>query len=169
MPCKNRGEREFPEDLIKSCIGIENTDHLTYDLTRALLRSGAANEKDELYNAVAVQPKLAHLLANEEPKNYSSTKIIQKVDIDLVLDQFTLQEDVGLVSGRNSGTLMSSHASIDSKNRGEREFPEDLIKSCIGIENTDHLTYDLTRALLRSGAANEKDELYNAVAVQPKL
>lgn len=50
--------------------------------------------------------RLAHLLANEEPKNYSSTKIIQKVDIDLVLDQFTLQEDVGLVSGRNSGTLM---------------------------------------------------------------
>ena len=64
-----------------------------------------------------------------------------------------------------------SHASIDAKTREEREFPEDLIRVCIGIENVDDLIDDLTKALLKSGAVrvNDKDELFNAVPLQPKL
>lgn len=44
-----------------------------------------------------------------------------------------------------------SHASIDAKTRAERQFPEDLIRLCVGIENPNDLIADLDQALRQSG------------------
>lgn len=94
-----------------------------------------------------------------------SEKIVESTDI------FGIAVSFGCVNSLISMPCKMSHASIDEKTRKEREFPEDLIRLCIGIENCDDLIDDLTKALLKSGAVkiNERDELFNAVGVQPKL
>ena len=46
----------------------------------------------------------------------------------------------------------SRHASIDAATRAERGLPEDLIRLCVGIEDTDDLLDDLEHALLEAGA-----------------
>ncbi|CAH2354559.1 cystathionine beta-lyase [[Candida] railenensis] len=95
----------------------------------------------------------------------TSEKIVESTDI------FGIAVSFGCVNSLISMPCKMSHASIDAKTREEREFPEDLIRLCIGIENADDLIDDLTKALLKSGACkvNAKDELFNAVGVQPKL
>ena len=92
-------------------------------------------------------------------------KIVENTDI------FGIAVSFGCVNSLISMPCKMSHASIDAKTREEREFPENLIRLCIGIENCDDLIDDLTKALLRSGAVkvNDRDELYNAVGIQPKL
>ncbi|WLF77454.1 homoserine O- acetyltransferase [Lodderomyces elongisporus] len=94
-----------------------------------------------------------------------SEKIVENTDI------FGIAVSFGCVNSLISMPCRMSHASIDAKTREEREFPEDLIRLCIGIENVDDLIDDLTKALLKSGAVkvNYKDELFNAVDLQPKL
>lgn len=49
----------------------------------------------------------------------------------------------GCVNSLISMPCKMSHASIDAKTRAEREFPEDLIRLCVGIENPDDLIDDL--------------------------
>lgn len=95
----------------------------------------------------------------------TSEKIVESTEI------FGIAVSFGCVNSLISMPCKMSHASIDAKTREERDFPEDLIRLCIGIENVDDLIDDLTKALLKSGAVkiNSKDELFNAVAVQPKL
>lgn len=95
----------------------------------------------------------------------TSERIVEATDI------FGIAVSFGCVNSLISMPCKMSHASIDAKTREERDFPEDLIRLCIGIENADDLIEDLTKALLKSGACkvNEKDELFNAVGVQPKL
>ncbi|CAH6718596.1 cystathionine beta-lyase [[Candida] jaroonii] len=94
-----------------------------------------------------------------------SEKIVESTEI------FGIAVSFGCVNSLISMPCLMSHASIDAKTREEREFPEDLIRLCIGIENCDDLIDDLTKALLKSGAVklNSKDELFNAVALQSKL
>lgn len=94
-----------------------------------------------------------------------SEKIVENTDI------FGIAVSFGCVNSLISMPCKMSHASIDAKTREERDFPEDLIRLCIGIENVDDLIDDLTKALLKAGAVkvNQKDELYNAVNVQFKL
>lgn len=45
-----------------------------------------------------------------------------------------------------------SHASIPAHVRAEREFPEDLIRLCVGIEDVEDLLDDLKTALEQAGA-----------------
>lgn len=94
-----------------------------------------------------------------------SEKIVESTEI------FGIAVSFGCVNSLISMPCKMSHASIDAKTREEREFPEDLIRLCIGIENCDDLIDDLTKALLKSGAVkiNDRDELFNAVSIQPKL
>lgn len=47
---------------------------------------------------------------------------------------------------------MHRHASIDPKVRAERNLPEDLIRLCVGIEDSEDLVDDLEAALLEAGA-----------------
>lgn len=92
-----------------------------------------------------------------------SEKIVENTEI------FGIAVSFGCVNSLISMPCKMSHASIDAKTRAERDFPEDLIRLCIGIEHCDDLINDLTRALLKSGAVklNDRDELY--AAVQAKL
>lgn len=94
-----------------------------------------------------------------------SEKIVEAAEI------FGIAVSFGCVNSLISMPCKMSHASIDAKTREERDFPEDLIRLCVGIENIDDLLADLTRALLKSGAVkvNAKDELYNAVHALAKL
>ncbi|ODV65233.1 cystathionine beta-l [Hyphopichia burtonii NRRL Y-1933] len=95
----------------------------------------------------------------------TSEKIVENTDI------FGIAVSFGCVNSLISMPCKMSHASIDAKTREERDFPEDLIRLCIGIENIDDLINDLTKALLKSGAVkiNEKDELFSVVGVEAKL
>ena len=47
---------------------------------------------------------------------------------------------------------MQSHASIDAATRAARGLPEDLIRLCVGIEDSNDLLDDLEHALLEAGA-----------------
>lgn len=53
----------------------------------------------------------------------------------------------GCVNSLISMPCRMSHASIDAKTRAERQFPEDLIRLCVGIEDVDDLIEDLQRAV----------------------
>lgn len=53
----------------------------------------------------------------------------------------------GCVNSLISMPCRMSHASIDAKTRQEREFPEDLIRLCVGIEDPNDLIDDLRRAV----------------------
>lgn len=44
-----------------------------------------------------------------------------------------------------------SHASIDEETRKERDFPEDLIRLSIGIEDVEDLCSDLLNAFIDAG------------------
>lgn len=87
-----------------------------------------------------------------------SEKIVEATEI------FGIAVSFGCVNSLISMPCKMSHASIDAKTREERDFPEDLIRLCVGIENVDDLIADLTRALLKAGAVkvNDRDELYTA-------
>lgn len=58
----------------------------------------------------------------------------------------------GCVNSLISMPCKMSHASIDAKTRQERQFPEDLIRLCVGIENANDLIEDLRLALIKAGA-----------------
>lgn len=60
----------------------------------------------------------------------------------------------GCVNSLISMPCKMSHASIDAKTRAERDFPEDLIRLCVGIENCDDLINDLKIALIKADAVN---------------
>lgn len=62
----------------------------------------------------------------------------------------------GCVNSLISLPCKMSHASIDAKVRAERQFPEDIIRLCVGIENPDDLIDDLRQALIKSGAIKVK-------------
>lgn len=53
----------------------------------------------------------------------------------------------GCVNSLISMPCRMSHASIDAKTRKERQFPEDLIRLCIGIEDVHDLIDDLSRSV----------------------
>lgn len=95
----------------------------------------------------------------------TSEKIVEGTDI------FGIAVSFGCVNSLISMPCLMSHASIDAETRKERDFPEDLIRLCIGIENCDDLIDDLTKALLKSGAVklNDRDELFNAVTIPAKF
>ena len=57
----------------------------------------------------------------------------------------------GCVNSLISMPCRMSHASIPAHVRKERQFPEDLIRLCIGIEDVDDLLEDLEAALINAG------------------
>lgn len=70
----------------------------------------------------------------------------------------------GCVNSLISMPCKMSHASIDEKTRQEREFPEDLIRLSVGIENIEDLCKDLLNAFVDAGVieiVNNGKQLYN--------
>lgn len=60
---------------------------------------------------------------------------------------WTISVSFGCVNSLISMPCRMSHASIDAKTRKERDFPEDLIRLCVGIEDVEDLIDDLRRAV----------------------
>lgn len=60
---------------------------------------------------------------------------------------FSATVSFGSVSSLISLPLKMSHASIDKKVLAERNFPQDLIRLCVGIEDVEDLIADLEQAL----------------------
>lgn len=58
----------------------------------------------------------------------------------------------GCVNSLISMPTRMSHASIDAKTRKERNLSEDLIRLCVGIEDSEDLINDLQTALVKAGA-----------------
>ncbi|GEQ67871.1 hypothetical protein JCM33374_g1537 [Metschnikowia sp. JCM 33374] len=130
------------------------------------LRTLAVRVEKQQQNCVKIADFLQSPCSVSRPARIKlSEKIVESTDI------FGIAVSFGCVNSLISMPCKMSHASIDAKTREERDMPEDLIRLCIGIENIDDLIQDLTRALLKSGAVklNDKDELFNATALQPKL
>ncbi|EEB91074.1 hypothetical protein MPER_10633, partial [Moniliophthora perniciosa FA553] len=74
----------------------------------------------------------------------------------------------GCVNSLISMPCVMSHASIDPATRAARGLPEDLIRLCVGIEDSTDLLDDLEQALLDAGAIvyNSVQNCY--VRVQPE-
>jgi hypothetical protein len=64
----------------------------------------------------------------------------------------------GCVNSLISMPCLMSHASIDPAVRAARNLPEDLIRLCVGIEDTEDLIDDLEAALLEAGAIRAEDD-----------
>ncbi|QLL32743.1 hypothetical protein HG536_0D02650 [Torulaspora globosa] len=70
----------------------------------------------------------------------------------------------GCVNSLLSLPCMMSHASIDAAVRKEREFPEDLIRLCVGIEDVSDLQKDLLNAMIDADVIELRENgkyLYN--------
>lgn len=87
--------------------------------------------------------------------SFETGSIKQSTIITENTEIFGVTVSFGAVNSLISMPCLMSHASIDAKTRKERQFPEDLIRLCIGIENSDDLIADLKQALLKSGALKE--------------
>jgi cystathionine beta-lyase len=90
----------------------------------------------------------------------------------------------GCVNSLISMPCRMSHASIDEKTRKERNMPEDIIRLCVGIEDSEDLLDDLSRAvsfalstknsvqfltcvqLVQAGAVNITTEGFQALAAE---
>jgi hypothetical protein len=64
----------------------------------------------------------------------------------------------GCVNSLISMPCLMSHASIDPAVRAARNLPEDLIRLCVGIEDTEDLIDDLEAALLEAGAVRAVED-----------
>lgn len=64
----------------------------------------------------------------------------------------------GCINSLISMPCLMSHASIDPAVRAARNLPEDLIRLCVGIEDSEDLIDDLEAALLEAGAVRVIDE-----------
>lgn len=60
---------------------------------------------------------------------------------------WTISVSFGCVNSLISMPCRMSHASIEAKTRKERALPEDIIRLCVGIEDSDDLIDDLSRAV----------------------
>ncbi|KAI7853779.1 cystathionine beta-lyase [Circinella umbellata] len=65
---------------------------------------------------------------------------------------WSISVSFGCVNSLISMPCRMSHASIPAHVRAEREFPEDLIRLCVGIEDVEDLLDDLKTALEQAGA-----------------
>lgn len=65
---------------------------------------------------------------------------------------WSISVSFGCVNSLISMPCRMSHASIPAHVRAERQFPEDLIRLCVGIEDGDDLLEDLQMALSSAGA-----------------
>ncbi|KAG7709135.1 hypothetical protein KL914_001525 [Ogataea haglerorum] len=64
---------------------------------------------------------------------------------------YSVTVSFGYVASLISLPCLMSHASISAETRKERDFPEDLIRLCAGIESVDDLIEDLSQAFKVAG------------------
>ncbi|KAJ8072243.1 cystathionine beta-lyase [Marasmius tenuissimus] len=74
----------------------------------------------------------------------------------------------GCVNSLISMPCVMSHASIDPATRAARGLPEDLIRLCVGIEDSADLLDDLEQALVDAGAIAYSSQFNRYVRVETK-
>ena len=113
----------------------------------------------ELHNSMA--RGAGAVLSFETGDIHLSERIVESAKI------FAISVSFGCVNSLISMPCRMSHASIDAKTRQERGVPEDLIRLCVGIEDSEDLLDDLRSALVQAGAMNVS--LDGIFAKQPTL
>ncbi|RMZ87632.1 hypothetical protein DV736_g5140, partial [Chaetothyriales sp. CBS 134916] len=88
------------------------------------------------------------VLSFETGNIHLSERIVESAKI------WAISVSFGCVNSLISMPCRMSHASIDAKTRQERGVPEDLIRLCVGIEDSEDLLDDLKSALVQAGAVN---------------
>lgn len=77
-----------------------------------------------------------------------SIPLSKKIVASKKLRLWNVTVSFGCVNSLISMPCLMSHASIDPELRKERQFPEDLIRLCCGIENVEELQQDLLSAFV---------------------
>ncbi|GAV51387.1 hypothetical protein ZYGR_0AD05700 [Zygosaccharomyces rouxii] len=91
-----------------------------------------------------------------------STPLSRHIVSSKALKIWSVTVSFGCVNSLISLPCSMSHASIDPNVRKEREFPEDLIRLCVGIEDIVDLQKDLLAAMVDAGVLELKgDTIYN--------
>ncbi|KAL1918343.1 uncharacterized protein VTP21DRAFT_3003 [Calcarisporiella thermophila] len=85
------------------------------------------------------------VLSFETGDVHLSEKIVESTKL------WSISVSFGCVNSLISMPCRMSHASIPAHVRAEREFPEDLIRLCVGIEDADDLLEDLYHAMCLAG------------------
>lgn len=78
-------------------------------------------------------------------------KLSERIVTSKKLNIWAVTVSFGCVNSLISMPCKMSHASIDPELRKERQFPEDLIRLCCGIEDVRDLQYDLLAAFEDAG------------------
>lgn len=78
-------------------------------------------------------------------------KLSERIVTSKRLKIWAVTVSFGCVNSLISMPCKMSHASIDPEVRKQREFPEDLIRLCCGIEDVKDLQYDLLAAFEEAG------------------
>lgn len=85
-----------------------------------------------------------------------SIPISKKIVASKLLKLWNVTVSFGCVNSLISMPCLMSHASIDPELRKERQFPEDLIRLCCGIEDVKALQEDLLGAFVEAGVITIK-------------
>ncbi|KAL3234989.1 Cystathionine beta-lyase [Nakaseomyces bracarensis] len=86
-----------------------------------------------------------------------SISLSKKIVASKKLKIWNVTVSFGCVNSLISMPCLMSHASIDPELRKERQFPEDLIRLCCGIENVEELQQDLLNAFVESKVITVKE------------
>lgn len=78
-------------------------------------------------------------------------ELSEKIVFSKLLKIFNVTVSFGCINSLISLPCKMSHASIDEETRKERDFPEDLIRLSIGIEDVEDLCSDLLNAFIDAG------------------
>lgn len=91
-----------------------------------------------------------------------SVPLSRRIVSSKALKIWSVTVSFGCVNSLISLPCSMSHASIDPDVRKERDFPEDLIRLCVGIEDIVDLQKDLLAAMVDAGVLELKgDIIYN--------
>ncbi|KAG0172867.1 cystathionine beta-lyase [Apophysomyces sp. BC1034] len=97
----------------------------------------------ELHKRIASGP--GAVLSFETGDIGTSERIVEAAKL------WSISVSFGCVNSLMSMPCRMSHASIPAHIRAEREFPEDVIRLCVGIEDVEDLLEDLEQALVSAG------------------
>ena len=88
----------------------------------------------------------------------------QRIVASKAFQLFSVTVSFGCVNSLISLPCKMSHASIDPEVRKQREFPEDLIRLCVGIEDVGDLQKDLLYAMIDANVLEVRENgkyIYN--------
>ncbi|AQZ15605.1 STR3 (YGL184C) [Zygosaccharomyces parabailii] len=88
-----------------------------------------------------------------------SLDLSRRIVSSRALKVWSVTVSFGCVNSLISLPCSMSHASIDPDVRKQRDFPEDLIRLCVGIEDIVDLQRDLLAAMVDAGVLEERGDM----------